>query len=85
MIPLIIIVAYLLIVVAASHWWHDQNRECSEQPCRNLTRYTLDPQHPPTLSPQERERMDKIDVDYGDISELPGEFFDSADDVPPYK
>lgn len=46
-----------------------------------IVRYTLDPDHPPKLSKEAKQRYDAIrdrDIDYSDIPELDEDFFKRA-------
>jgi uncharacterized protein (DUF4415 family) len=41
----------------------------------NITHFRLDPAHPPTLTPEERARLEAMPIDYSDIPELPDDFW----------
>ena len=40
-----------------------------------LTQFSLDPAYPPTLTPNQAAALDAASIDYGDIPEVPAEFW----------
>jgi uncharacterized protein (DUF4415 family) len=42
---------------------------------KSITRFRLDPAHPPTLTPEQQTQLDARPIDYSDIPELPDDFW----------
>jgi uncharacterized protein (DUF4415 family) len=42
---------------------------------KSITHFQLDPAHPPTLTPEEKARLEAMPIDYSDIPELPDDFW----------
>jgi uncharacterized protein (DUF4415 family) len=46
----------------------------TEKP-KNITKFRLDPAHPPELTPAQAKRLQNMPIDYSDIPELPDDFW----------
>jgi uncharacterized protein (DUF4415 family) len=41
----------------------------------NIVHFTLDPHHPPQLTPEQAKRLDELPIDDSDIPEIPDDFW----------